>query len=210
MSRLQRFIIRCIDLCASALMLYAAAPAMAVIALLIRRESPGPAIFKQERAGKDGRPFILYKFRTMRADVDPFGASPHSGDDPRLTRIGRLLRERSLDELPQLLNVLRGQMSLVGPRPLYVSQIAEWTDRQRRRLEVKPGITGLAQIAGRAALTIEEKLELDVQFVEQAGVGLYLGLLATTLARFGSSRDVYEVRYSRTHQIRPSSPPTDR
>ena len=204
MTRTQRFIIRCIDLCVSALMLYVAAPVMLVIAVLIRRESNGAAIFKQERAGRDGIPFTMYKFRTMRFDADPFGASPHSGEDSRLTSIGRRLREKSLDELPQLLNVLTGTMSLVGPRPLYVSQMAEWNDRQRRRLEVKPGITGLAQISGRGSLAIEEKIELDVQFVEQAGVWTHLKIFIATFVHFARGQDVYEVRYSRKHETRPA------
>ena len=146
-------------------------PIFAVVAILIRATSKGPAIFKQERAGRNGEPFVFYKFRTMRIDADPFGASPKSGDDPRLTRIGRFLREYSLDELPQLFNILRGNMSVVGPRPLYISQVAEWNERQEKRLLVKPGLTGLAQVSGRGALTREEKLEFDVKYVETAGFG---------------------------------------
>src|SRR6056297_2014980 len=144
-------------------------PFFLLIVILIKISSKGPAIFTQERAGKGGKPFIFYKFRTMKTDADPYGPSPHSGTDPRLTKIGRFLRETSLDELPQLINVIKGNMSLIGPRPLYISQMHEWNERQKKRLNVKPGITGLAQISGRAELTIEEKLELDVKYVENFG-----------------------------------------
>jgi len=171
-------------------------PMMAAIAWWVRRDSPGPAIFRQRRAGRGGRPFVLLKFRTMRTDADPYGDSPRDGADPRLTRIGRWLREHSLDELPQLLNVLRGDMSLVGPRPLYVQQIAEWTDWQRRRLAVKPGLTGLAQVAGRGALTREDKLALDVEYVMTRSTRLDLRLLWQTLAGGWRAEGIYEVRYS--------------
>ena len=141
-------------------------PVLLLIAIAVKVGTKGPAVFKQERAGKNGKPFVFYKFRTMRTDADPFGPSPKSGRDPRLTKIGRILREYSLDELPQLCNVLRGDMSIVGPRPLYLSQISEWSERQKKRLLVKPGLTGLAQISGRGEITREEKLELDVKYVE--------------------------------------------
>jgi lipopolysaccharide/colanic/teichoic acid biosynthesis glycosyltransferase len=108
-------------------------PVFVLIVILIKLTNPGPAVFAQERAGKNAKPFTLYKFRTMKTDADPFGASPKSQADPRLTTIGRFLREHSLDELPQLFNILKGDMSIVGPRPLYVSQIAEWNETQKRR-----------------------------------------------------------------------------
>jgi lipopolysaccharide/colanic/teichoic acid biosynthesis glycosyltransferase len=191
-----------LDVLAAALLLGLMGPLMLVIGLLIRLGSAGPAIFRQERAGKGGKPFVCYKFRTMRSDVDPYGASPRDGSDPRITRIGRWLRETSLDELPQLLNVLKGQMSLVGPRPLYIRQAAEWDARQRRRLEVKPGLTGLAQISGRADLTIEDKLELDVRYVEQAGLWLDLCILWRTFLLVLTRRQgIYEKRYSRSADI---------
>lgn len=142
------FIKQIMDICISLLATILLLPVFAVIIIAIRISSKGAAIFKQERAGKDGKPFTFYKFRTMRLDVDPFGSSPKSGDDPRLTRTGKLLREYSLDELPQLFNVLKGNMSIVGPRPLYVSQMAEWNERQAKRLLVKPGLTGLCKYRG--------------------------------------------------------------
>lgn len=172
------------------------------LALWIRIDSRGPAVFKQTRAGRHGRPFQLYKFRTMRTDVDPYGDSPQSGHDPRITRAGRRLREWSLDELPQLINVLLGHMSLVGPRPLYVQQMAEWNERQRLRLLVKPGLTGLAQVSGRGALTIEEKLELDVQYVERIGFLLDIKIMCRTVLGVFRRADIYEVRYSKEHERR--------
>jgi lipopolysaccharide/colanic/teichoic acid biosynthesis glycosyltransferase len=177
-------------------------PVFAVVFAAIRLRSRGPVIFKQERAGKDGKPFTFYKFRTMRIDTNPFGASPKSGDDPRLTKTGRFLREYSLDELPQLFNVLKGDMSIVGPRPLYVSQMAEWDDRQKKRLLVKPGITGLAQITGRGGLTREEKLELDVKYVESAGILTDIKIIIVTLGQVFRRRDVYEKRYSKAEFTR--------
>ena len=183
---------RIIDVVASALALAVGWPGFLVIAILIRRESPGPALFRQERAGRGMKPFMMYKFRTMRTDVDPFGVSPQSADDARLTRIGRRLRESSLDELPQLWNILRGDMSLVGPRPLYMAQAREFTERERRRLEVRPGLTGLAQIQGRGELPHKEKLEIDVQYVERQGLGLDLRILWRSFTRFFRRHDVYQ------------------
>ncbi|MBK8914769.1 MAG: sugar transferase [Phycisphaerales bacterium] len=185
-----------LDRVAATIALLLALLPMCWIAWRIRRDSPGPALFLQRRAGRDGRSFDLYKFRTMRTDADPYGESPQSGDDPRVTPFGRWLRETSLDELPQLLNVLRGEMSLVGPRPLYVQQMAEWDGRQRGRLLVKPGLTGLAQISGRGGLTIEQKLEFDVQYVERLSVGLDLWILWRTLRSVLARSDIYERRYS--------------
>ncbi|MDD5063962.1 MAG: sugar transferase [Phycisphaerae bacterium] len=177
-------------------------PVFAVIAIAIKLNSRGPVVFKQERAGKNGKPFIFYKFRTMRVDADSFGPSPKAGDDPRLTKTGKLLREYSLDELPQLFNVLKGDMSIVGPRPLYVSQMAEWNERQKKRLLVKPGLTGLAQISGRGELTREEKLELDVKYVETAGLWLDLKIILTTAAQVFSRKNIYEKKYSQAEFTR--------
>jgi lipopolysaccharide/colanic/teichoic acid biosynthesis glycosyltransferase len=171
-------------------------PLMAVVAVLIRWDSPGPAIFRQIRAGKDGRPFTLFKFRTMRAGVDPYSDSPRSGCDPRFTRLGRILREWSLDELPQLVNVCRGEMSLVGPRPLYMQQVPEWSPRHRGRLRVKPGLTGLAQVNGRGAATIEDKLEWDIQYVECVNLRTDLAIIWRTFRNVWSRSGIYEVRYS--------------
>jgi lipopolysaccharide/colanic/teichoic acid biosynthesis glycosyltransferase len=177
-------------------------PVFAVIVIAIRVSSKGPAVFKQKRAGKNGTPFTFYKFRTMKTDVDPFGSSPKSGDDPRLTKIGKFLREYSLDELPQLFNVLKGDMSIVGPRPLYVSQMAEWNERQKKRLLVKPGLTGLAQISGRGELTREEKLELDVKYVETASFRTDIKIILATIIQVFRRKSIYEKRYSQTEYTR--------
>jgi len=193
---------RAIDFVVATILLVVLSPVLCVIALAIRLSSLGPAIFGQERAGKEGKPFICYKFRTMRRDVDPFGPSPKAGDDPRLTGIGRWLREYSLDELPQLVNIVLGDMSLVGPRPLYVSQIQEWGKRQRKRLLVKPGLTGLAQVSGRGALTREEKLEFDVTYVERRSLWLDIKIVWRTLFGVRNRRAIYEQRYSREERTR--------
>jgi len=172
-------------------------PVFIVIVLAITLSGKGPAVFKQERAGKNGKPFTFYKFRTMKNDADPFGASPKSAKDPRLTKIGKFLREFSLDELPQLFNILKGDMSIVGPRPLYISQMAEWDQRQKKRLLVKPGLTGLAQISGRAELTREEKLELDVKYVETAGFCTDVKIILATVAQVFVRKNIYEKKYSK-------------
>ena len=177
-------------------------PVLVAIGITIRLSSKGPAVFKQQRAGKNGRPFVFYKFRTMTLDVDPFGPSPKSGQDPRLTKVGKFLRECSLDELPQLFNVLKGDMSIVGPRPLYLSQIPEWSERQKKRLLVKPGLTGLAQIQGRAEITREEKLEFDVKYVENAGLLTDIRIMLATIVQVFRRKSVYEKRYSKTEYTR--------
>jgi undecaprenyl phosphate N,N'-diacetylbacillosamine 1-phosphate transferase len=193
---------RIFDIGTSLLAIAVLSPVFVVIVIAIKLSSKGLAIFKQERAGKGGKPFVFYKFRTMKIDADPFGASPKSSKDPRLTKIGKLLREYSLDELPQLFNVLKGDMSIVGPRPLYLSQIAEWSEQQKKRLLVKPGLTGLAQISGRGELTREEKLELDVKYVETAGFWLDLKIILTTIAQVFGRKSIYEKRYSKTELTR--------
>ena len=193
---------RAFDLGASLPALLVLGPAMLIIALAVRAESPGPAIFRQRRAGWRARPFEIWKFRTMRSDVDPYGGSPRGAQDPRLTVMGRRLRETSLDELPQLLNVLMGSMSLVGPRPLYERQAELWDARQRHRLDVRPGITGYAQAYGRAAMTIEDKTEFDLYYVRNRSFMLDMAILCRTVANVLARRegDVYEKRYSRIRE----------
>jgi len=189
---------RLMDILASAAALTVLALPMFVIAVLIRRESSGPALFRQRRVGWRGNVFTMLKFRTMRADVDPYGSSPRSGCDARLTRIGRFLREKSLDELPQLLNVLGGSMSLVGPRPLYERQAARWDRRQRRRLDVRPGLTGYAQAYGRGRLTHEEKIEMDLEYVRNRSIWLDGKIILRTIRNMiAGEEDVYEQRYGR-------------
>lgn len=177
-------------------------PVFLFVIIAVKISSKGPVIFKQERAGKNGRPFMFYKFRTMKTGVDPFGPSPKSGDDPRLTKFGKFLREYSLDELPQLFNVLKGDMSIVGPRPLYMDQMKEWNERQKKRLLVKPGLTGLAQISGRGGITKEEKLELDVMYVEKNNMWLDTKIILKTFTQIFRRKNIYEKRYSETEHIR--------
>jgi len=196
------FFKRIVDIVISLPVLIILSPVFAVIIIAIKISSKGLVIFKQERAGKDGKPFVFYKFRTMKIDVDPFGASPKSKEDPRLTKIGRFLREYSLDELPQLFNILKGDMSIVGPRPLWLSQMDEWNERQKKRLLVKPGLTGLAQIQGRGELTREEKLELDVKYVETAGFLADIKIVLVTIAQVFGRKSIYEKRYSETQYTR--------
>ena len=200
--KLFRIFKRGIDIIISLLGLIILSPILAVIAIVIKLGSKGPVIFKQQRAGKAGQAFVFYKFRTMKQDVDPFGPSPKSGQDTRLIKVGRFLREYSLDELPQFFNVLRGDMSLIGPRPLYLSQIPEWNERQKKRLLVRPGLTGLAQIRGRGALTQEEKLELDVQYVETMGFLADIRIVIATVFRVLGHKGIYEKRYSQSEYTR--------
>lgn len=199
------FFKRALDICAVIPAMILLVPVLLVIVIAIRLSSKGPAVFTQTRAGKNAKPFTMFKFRTMRTDVDPFGASPKAGDDPRLTKIGKVLREYSLDELPQLLNVLIGNMTLVGPRPLYVSQIEEWDDTQKRRLLVKPGVTGLAQISGRGALTREAKLALDVEYVDTATFAMDIKIIFATIAMVLGKQSIYEKKYSDTEDTRDSN-----
>lgn len=192
---------RLLDIAASLIALVVLFVPMLAIAVAIRLESPGGAVFRQRRAGRHGKPFTMLKFRTMRIDSEPYGCSPQSQEDPRLTRVGRFLRESSMDELPQFANVLAGQMSLVGPRPLYERQAAQWNVRQRRRLEVKPGLSGYAQAFGRGSNTLEQKLELDVYYVEHESFLLDMKIIFRTLANLLAGRgEVYEKRYSEAHQ----------
>jgi lipopolysaccharide/colanic/teichoic acid biosynthesis glycosyltransferase len=165
------------------------APVVGVALLAIRLETPGPAIYRQRRVGKGGRPFELYKLRTMVQGADPVGVgTPVTAGDPRVTRVGSVLRRVSLDEVPNLVNVLRGEMAIVGPRPTIEAQVERYTPRQRRRLEVKPGMTGWAQVRGRAALPWEERIELDIWYVDNRSLRLDLRILASTARLLLSGR----------------------
>lgn len=193
-----------IDWYVAAVVLVATVPLLLILGFLVRRDG-FPALFRQKRAGQRGRPFTLLKFRTMHPDVEPYGDSPQTDADLRITPIGRWLRETSLDELPQLLNVLQGDMSLVGPRPLYLQQMAEWDSRQRCRLLVRPGLTGLAQVHGRGTLTIEEKLEWDVRYVETISLRTDVLILWQTIRGVFDRAGIYEVRYSAERERRSGS-----
>lgn len=169
---------RGLDVTVSALALTAASPVLALLAFAIRATMGAPVLFRQERPGLDGARLHVLKFRTMRNALDAHGRT--LPDEARLTRVGRVLRATSLDELPQLWNVLRGDMSLVGPRPLLVQYLDRYTPEQARRHEVKPGITGWAQVNGRNAISWEEKFALDVWYVDNWSFWLDLRILART------------------------------
>ena len=171
---------RLIDVAVAASVLVLGAPVLAATAALVYADVGRPVLFRQPRVGLAGRVFELIKFRTMKDAVDRDGRPLPDGE--RLGRIGRLLRASSLDELPQLINVLRGEMSLVGPRPLLVEYLPRYSPEQARRHEVQPGITGLAQVAGRNALSWPEKFALDVYYVDHQSVRLDLAILARTVA----------------------------
>ena len=156
-------------------------PLLALAAVAVRLQSRGPVLYRQRRVGKDGVEFELLKLRTMVVGAEARGAGwAVTAGDPRITRVGRVLRRLSLDELPQLWNVVRGDMSVIGPRPTLAYQVERYTPRQRRRLEVKPGLTGWAQVHGRAALPWDERIELDVWYVEHRSARVDLGILART------------------------------
>ncbi|MCC6338274.1 MAG: sugar transferase [Myxococcales bacterium] len=172
---------RFVDVLGAATGLAVTAPLMAAAALAIRASMGGPVLFRQQRPGQGGRPFHVYKFRTMSDARD--GRGQLKADHERLTAVGRFIRGTSLDELPQLLNVLKGEMSLVGPRPLLMQYLDRYNARQARRHDVKPGITGLAQVRGRNALSWEEKFEYDVQYVEGWSLGLDARILFETVKK---------------------------
>ena len=186
-------IVRALDLTIAGIGSIVSAPLVALLALAIRLESPGHPIYRQTRVGKDGALFSIYKLRTMVAGAEFAGAglAIQAGDD-RITRLGALLRRYSLDELPNLWNVLRGEMSIVGPRPTVEVQVQQYTPRQRGRLAVKPGITGWAQVNGRASLPWPERIELDLFYVEHRSLALDLRILARTVRMVLSGRGLYK------------------
>lgn len=169
------------------------APLVALAALAIRIESPrAPALYRQRRVGLRGREFEILKLRTMVPGAERRGAGlAVDENDPRITRVGALLRRTSLDELPNLWNVVRGEMSIVGPRPTVPAQVARYSERQRGRLEVKPGITGWAQVNGRASLPWSERIELDLYYVDHASLALDLRILARTARMVLSGQGLY-------------------
>ncbi len=171
---------RAVDVAAALLLLFLFSPVIVLVALGIRWQMGSPVLFRQPRPGRGGRIFMLYKFRTMRDACDAAGNPLPDGE--RLTPFGVFVRRTSLDELPQLWNVLRGDMSLIGPRPLLVQYLPLYTPRQARRHEVRPGITGWAQVNGRNAIDWSQKFELDVWYVENCGVQVDLRILMKTAA----------------------------
>jgi lipopolysaccharide/colanic/teichoic acid biosynthesis glycosyltransferase len=172
---------RALDVAIAGTALLVSSPLLALAAIAIRLESHGHPIYRQRRIGRDGRAFEVYKLRTMVTGAEGMGAglAVDEGDD-RITRVGALLRRTSLDELPNLINVLRGEMSIVGPRPTVQVQVDRYTERQRRRLAVRPGITGWAQVQGRASLPWPERIELDLWYIEHESLVLDLRVLWLT------------------------------
>jgi lipopolysaccharide/colanic/teichoic acid biosynthesis glycosyltransferase len=172
---------RAFDMLVAGSALLVASPFLALAVVAIRLESRGKAIYRQRRVGKDGRPFDVLKLRTMVTGAERMGAGlAVSEGDTRITRVGRLLRRTSLDEMPNLVNVLRGEMAIVGPRPTVPVQVDRYTERQRGRLAVKPGITGWAQVNGRTELPWDERIELDLWYIEHRSWRLDLRILWRT------------------------------
>ena len=183
---------RPLDAALAALLLAIASPLLALAAIAIRVESRGPVFYRQRRVGHGGQPFDLWKLRTMVPGAETMGDGIYVTEgDPRITRIGRLLRRFSLDELPNLVNVLKGEMAIVGPRPTVQEQVDRYTERQLRRLEVKPGITGWAQVNGRTSLSWPERIELDVWYVEHRSLWLDLRILARTARMLATGHGLY-------------------
>jgi len=169
------------DLTIAVLSLILVSPVLLAAAIAIKLTSRGPVLYRQRRVGRDGVVFEMFKLRTMRGGADPIGVGTAvTAEDPRVTRVGRLLRRFSLDELPNLFNVLRGDMRIVGPRATLPAQVELYTPRQLRRLDLRPGVTGWAQIHGRAGIPWEERIELDVWYVEHRSLRLDLRILART------------------------------
>jgi len=183
---------RALDVVLSATLLVLTAPVLALAALAIRLESRGPVFYRQLRVGRCGESFELWKLRTMVPGAESMGAGIYIVDgDTRITRVGRLLRRFSLDELPNLINVLRGELAIVGPRPTVQEQVDRYTERQRRRLEVKPGITGWAQINGRTSLPWPDRIELDVWYVEHRSLWLDIRILMKTARMLATGHGLY-------------------
>jgi lipopolysaccharide/colanic/teichoic acid biosynthesis glycosyltransferase len=184
---------RALDVAVSSLVLVLSAPLLALATLAIRLESPGPTLYRQRRVGLDGKTFDVLKLRTMVDGAEHMGAGlAVNENDSRITRVGAILRRSSLDELPNLLNVLRGDMSLIGPRPTIPVQVESYTERQRGRLAVKPGITGWAQVHGRAALPWSERIELDLYYIAHRSPWLDLRILWRTVVMVLGGSGLYK------------------
>jgi len=183
---------RALDVIVAAAGLLATSPILLAAVIAIRLDSPGPVLYRHLRVGRDGVPFELWKLRTMVVGAEHQGAGLYIVDrDPRITRVGWLLRRFSLDELPNLLNVLQGDLAIVGPRPTVAVQVDRYTPRQRRRLEVKPGITGWAQVNGRTSLSWPERIELDVWYVDNRSLALDLRILVRTAKLLVTGQGLY-------------------
>ena len=193
---------RILDIAVSGVALIFASPIMLVAAIAIKLDSPGPALFRQTRVGKWGEPFTCFKFRSMYIDAEArkeklMALNEASGPvfkmkhDPRVTRVGRIIRKLSIDELPQIFNVLRGDMSLVGPRPPVPKEVAQYTFDQLRRLDVTPGITGLQQISGRSDMSFKRWIELDMQYIAEQSLWRDIEILIKTIPAVVSGKGAY-------------------
>lgn len=188
---------RCIDFVGSLIGVVILSPVFLVIAVMIKTSSEGPVFFKQERLGKDGNVFKIIKFRTMIVNAEHIGDGlrVREGDDPRITKIGRVLRKTSLDELPQLLNVLNGSMSLVGPRPPATYHpyggYKAYPDWAKKRFKMRPGITGLAQATVRNSASWDERIRIDNQYIDRFNIWLDIKILCMTVMRVVKSEDIY-------------------
>jgi lipopolysaccharide/colanic/teichoic acid biosynthesis glycosyltransferase len=184
---------RLFDIVAAGVALVLSSPILIAAMIAVRVESPGSPLYRQRRVGKDGEPFDMLKLRTMVSGAEHIGAGlAVNYGDPRITRVGHLLRRFSIDELPNLVNVLRGEMSIVGPRPTIQVQVDQYTERQRRRLDVKPGLTGWAQVNGRASLPWHERIELDLWYVEHRSFLLDLKIIAMTVRMLVTGSGLYK------------------
>ncbi len=184
---------RLFDVVVAGLALLVTSPVLALAVVAIRLETKGHPVFRQRRIGKDGRPFDVLKLRTMVAGAESLGSGLAVNEgDPRITRVGAVLRRLSIDELPNLVNVLRGDMAIIGPRPTVPVQVEQYTERQRGRLAVKPGITGWAQVNGRASLPWSERIELDLWYIEHRSWRLDLEVLARTARMLLTGEGTYK------------------
>lgn len=201
-TKLIRRLKRVLDVTVSSAAIVASSPLMIMTALLIKLDSPGPIVFKQERVGKDGEHFYCYKFRSMYIDAERRKAELMANNeadgpvfkmkkDPRITRVGRVIRKLSIDELPQFFNVLKGEMSLVGPRPAIPAEVAKYTFDQLSRLHAIPGITGLQQVSGRSNLDFKRWVELDIQYISEQSIWKDIEILARTIPAVLFSKGAY-------------------
>jgi lipopolysaccharide/colanic/teichoic acid biosynthesis glycosyltransferase len=193
---------RAFDLVAGGFILVLLVPVIPLVALMIRLDSDGPVFYRQDRVGKDGRLFKFYKFRSMRSDSDRMRAALESRNDlsgpvfkmkndPRITSVGQFLRRSSLDEIPQILNVLKGDMSIVGPRPALPGEVAKYEPWHRRRMAVKPGITCLWQVAGRSHVSFDEWMRLDIEYISRRSVRADLAIFLKTIPAVMARRGAY-------------------
>ncbi len=200
--RLEAALRRGMDILFAGAALVALAPAGLLVGIAIRLDSPGPVLFRQTRIGRNGRPFTLFKFRSMHLDAESRRAGLLAGSDrdglcfkarrdPRVTRVGRLLRRFSIDETPQFWNVLRGEMSMVGPRPALPEEVAAYPARARRRLAVKPGLTGIWQVSGRAEVGFDRMIEMDLAYMRTRSLAMDLWLMAMTFRAVLGGRGAY-------------------